>query len=85
MDRLTHLSLTNCIKELDSLSKLALSGNFSNEQLADYIEQISWELSNVFNRRRYDSDEFQLKLKKLLLEKTKIKTSQKPDSEEDDI
>ena len=66
MDRLTHLSITNCIKELDALSKLALSGKFSYEELSDWIEQISWEMSNIFQRRRYDSDEFQLKLKKLI-------------------
>ena len=69
MDRLTHLSITNCIKELDSLAKLAYSGKFTHEELSDWIEQISWELSNTMQRHRYDSDEFQLKLKKLLLDR----------------
>ena len=83
MDRLTHLSITNCIKELDSLSKLALSGKFSYEQLSDWMEQIGWELSNVFQRRRYDSDEFQLKLKKILLEHKKIVAPEKEETGDD--
>ncbi len=69
MDKLTHLSLTNCIKELDSLEKLALSEKFTLEEIASWIAQISWELSNVFNRKRYNSDEFQHRLRKLITEK----------------
>jgi hypothetical protein len=69
MDKLTHLSITNCIKELDSLAKLAYSSKFTYEELADWIEQVGWELANVMQRRRYDSDEFQLKLKTMLLDK----------------
>ncbi len=68
MDRLTHLSITNCVKELDSLEKLVISGKFSHEEISSWISQISWELSNIFQRIRYDSDEFQHRLKKLLIE-----------------
>ncbi len=85
MDKLTHLSITNCIKELDSLSKLALSGRLSYEELSDCIEQISWELSNVFQRRRYDSDEFQLKLKKLVLDHKKNNISNEEKEVDGDV
>ena len=71
MDKLTHISLTNCIKELDSLEKLVLSEKFTLEEIASWISQISWELSNVFNRKRYNSDEFQYRLRKLIKEKKK--------------
>ena len=71
MDKLTHISLTNCIKELDSLEKLALSEKFTLEEVASWIAQISWELSNIFNRKRYNSDEFQHRLRKLIKEKKK--------------
>jgi len=66
MDRLTHISITNCIKELDALEKLVLSGEYSRKQLADWIAQISWEMSNIFRRRRYDSDELQFVLRGLI-------------------
>jgi len=68
MDRLTHISVTNCIKELDALSSLVLSEQFSYEEIADWVVEISWNLSNVFQRRRYDSDEFQHRLRKLIQE-----------------
>ena len=68
MDKLTHISITNCIKELDALKNLILSGEFSYETVAEWVSQISWEMSNVFQRRRYDSDEFQHRLKKLIQE-----------------
>jgi len=71
MDKLTHISLTNCIKELDSLEKLVLSEKFTLEEIASWISQISWELSNVFNRKRYNSDEFQYRLRKLIKERKK--------------
>ena len=71
MDKLTHISLTNCVKELDSLEKLALSGKYTLEEIASWIAQISWELSKVFNRKRYNSDEFQHRLRKLIQEKKK--------------
>ena len=71
MDKLTHISLTNCIKELDSLEKLALSEKFTLEEVASWIAQISWELSNIFNRKRYNSDEFQHRLRKLIKENKK--------------
>jgi hypothetical protein len=70
MDRLTHTSITNCVKELDCLEKLILSGEFSQEEIASWVAQISWELSNVFQRIKYDSDEFQHRLK-LLIQKNK--------------
>ena len=60
------MSITNCIKELDALEKIILSNKFTDEQLADWVRQISWELSNVFRRKRYDSDELQFILKKLI-------------------
>lgn len=68
MDRLTHISITNCIKELDALEKLIISERFSHREVADWVAEISWSLANVFNRRRYDSDEFQHRLKKLVKE-----------------
>lgn len=66
MDRLTHSSITNAIKELDALHKLALSKGFETEEIADWIQEISWNLANVFQRRRYDSDEFQCRLIKFV-------------------
>lgn len=63
MDRLTHMSITNCVKELDSLEKLILSGEFTLEEISDWIKEVSWNLSGVLMRRRYDSDEFQHRLK----------------------
>lgn len=66
MDRLTHISITNCTKEMDALSNLVLSGEFTIEEIADWIQEISWNLSYVFRRQRYNSDEFQMKLKKLV-------------------
>ena len=73
MDRLTHISITNCIKELDSLEKLILSEEFTLEEIASWVAQISWELANVFNRTRYDSDEFQHRLKKLIHDRKRKK------------
>lgn len=72
MDRLTHISITNCVKELDALEKLVVSGDFSLEEIAGWISQISWELSNVFQRTRYDSDEFQHRLKKLIYDRKRV-------------
>lgn len=66
MDRLTHMSITNCTKELDALEKLILSERFSYQEVADWVAEIGWNLTNVFRRRRYDSDEFQHRLKKLV-------------------
>lgn len=79
MDRLTHLSITNCIRELDALEKLAISESFSYEEIASWIAQVSWELSNIFQRKRYDSDEFQYRLKKLI---TDGKKNRKPQDED---
>lgn len=66
MDRRTYASITNCIKELDSLEKLIVSSRFGYEEIADWVAQISWELSRVFQHRAYNSDEFQLKLSSLI-------------------
>ena len=66
MDRLVYMSMSNCVKELDALKMLVLSGRFSLAEVADWISEISWNLSNVAHRRRYDSDEFQCRLKKLV-------------------
>ena len=71
MDKLTFISLTNCIKELDALEKLTSSEEYSYEEIAEAISEISWNLSNVFTRNRYNSDEFQMKLKKHLKDKKK--------------
>ncbi len=83
MDRLTHISITNCIKELDSLEKLIISEKFSYEEVASWVSQISWELSNVFQRKRYDSDEFQHRLKKLIHEGKKLAPPKVVEPEED--
>jgi len=69
MDKLTHMSITSCIKELDALEKLILSERYSYQEVADWIAEISWNMANIFRRRRYDSDEFQHRLKKLIKEK----------------
>jgi len=66
MDRLTHMSITNCIKELDAVEKLIRSGKFSDDEIAEWVAEISWSLANIFQRRRYDSDEFQLMLVRLV-------------------
>lgn len=84
MDRLTHISMTNCIKELDALSQLVASGEFSYDELADWIVEISWNLSNVFRRRRYDSDEFQHRLRKLVQDKKRRKLPD-PLDEDDNV
>lgn len=81
MDKLTHLSLTNCIKELNSLEALIASENYSHEEIASWVAQISWELSNVFQRVRYDSDEFQFRLRQLVhkVKKEKITAEKRKD------
>lgn len=82
MDRLTHISITNCTKEMDALSNLVLSGEFTIEEIADWIQEISWNLSYVFRRQRYNSDEFQMKLKKLVQERKR--KAPRPEMESDD-
>jgi hypothetical protein len=84
MDKLTHMSITNCIKEIDALEKLALSERFSYQQIADWLTEISWNLANVFRRRRYDSDEFQHRLKKLIKEKKQEEHKLKREESEED-
>ena len=83
MDRLTHISITNCTKELDALANLALSGEFTQQELADWIQEISWNLAHVFRRQRYNSDEFQCRLKKLIQDR-KRKNLRKPMEPDDE-
>jgi hypothetical protein len=66
MDKLTHMSIVNCIKELDALEKIITSDLYTKEKVAEWVEQISWELSGVMQRKRYDSDELQFILRKIL-------------------
>lgn len=66
MDKLTHMSIVNCIKELDALEKIITSDLYTKEKIAEWVEQISWELSGVMQRKRYDSDELQFILRKIL-------------------
>lgn len=82
MDRLTHMSITNCIKELDALEKLITSGQFTHEEIADWVSEISWNLSNVFNRRRYNSDEFQHRLRKLIKDSRRQEVIPKEDNDD---
>ena len=84
MDRLTHTSITNCIKELDALEKLVVSGEFTLEQVADWISEVSWNLAQVFRRQRYDSDEFQHILRKLLKERKRNKKTEEEDADDSD-
>jgi len=81
MDKLTHISITNCIKELDALEKLILSEDFSYQEVADWVVEISWNLANIFQRRRYDSDEFQHRLKKLIQESKRAANKTKDEDE----
>ena len=83
MDRLTHISITNCTKEMDALSTLVLSGEFTIEEIADWIQEISWNLSYVFRRQRYNSDEFQMKLKKLIQERQRKAPLPEKDSDDE--
>lgn len=76
MDRLTHISVTNCIKELDSLEKLVISEEYTHAEIADWISEISWNVANIFRRVRYDSDEFQHRLKKLVQENKRKKNKE---------
>lgn len=81
MDRLTHRSITNCIKELDALEKLVISGEFSDQQIADWISEVSWNLARVFRRQRYDSDEFQHILRKILKDRKRRKLKEEAEDE----
>lgn len=60
------MSIVNCIKELDALEKIITSDLYTKEKIAEWVEQISWELSGVMQRKRYDSDELQFILRKIL-------------------
>jgi hypothetical protein len=66
LDRLTHTSITNAIKELEALKGLVLCGAFTEDEIADFIEEISWCLARTFQRHRYDSDEMRMLLAKEL-------------------
>lgn len=84
MDRLTHISITNCIKELDALEKLVISEEFTPQEIADYLQEVSWNLSNVFRRVRYNSDEFQHLLRKLVQANRRNKVKIDVEKEDDD-
>jgi hypothetical protein len=73
MDKLTHISITNCIKELDALKLLLESEQFSTQEVADWLTEISWNLSNIFRRRRYNSDEFQRRSRQLVVDRKRAK------------
>ena len=73
MDRLTHIDVANSVKVLGVLGFLILSKQFSFTQIADWTVGISWNRENVFQRRCYNSDEFQCLLKKLTQEIKKEK------------
>lgn len=77
------MSITNCIKELDALEKLVLSGEFTSDEIADWISEVSWNLAQVFRRQRYNSDEFQHILRKLMKER-KRKDVPPPEDEDED-
>jgi hypothetical protein len=84
MDRLTHISITNCIKELDALEKLVLSENFTPQEIADFLQEVSWNLSNVFRRVRYNSDEFQHRLRRLIQENKRRLAQEERDKDPED-
>jgi len=71
MDKLTHISITNCISELQALENLVVSGEFTPAEVADWITEIRWNMSNIFKRIRYNSDEFQHRLRKLIVDQKK--------------
>jgi hypothetical protein len=83
MDRLTHKSITNCIKELDALEKLVLSGEYDTQKIADCISEVSWNLAGIFRRQRYDSDEFQHALRKILKERKRASLADKREQGDD--
>lgn len=81
MDKLTHLSITNCLKELAALEALVASEKYSYEEIASWVSQVGWELSNIFQRVLYNSDEFQFRLRQLVhtAKKEKVPTGRKDD------
>lgn len=84
MDRLTFKSIINCAKELDALEKLIISESFSYAMIADWVAEISWNITNVTGKRRteYKSDEFQHRLKKLVKEVKQVKQAKVEDISE---
>lgn len=78
MDRLTFRSIVNCVKEIDALEKLVLSGTLSHTEIADCLQEVGWNLTNVTGRRRseYRSDEFQHRLRKLIKDTKRAKIKQ---------
>ena len=66
MDRLTHESLLNAIKELESLKTLVDSNKFSIEEISEFVSEIAWNMSGIVKRRAYKSDEFQCRLRGIL-------------------
>ena len=83
MDRLTHISVTNGVKELNALKLLILSERFSYAQVADWIAEVVWNLEHIFQRRRYDSDEFQCLLQKFIQETKKEENQRLQDGTEE--
>lgn len=83
MDRLTHMSVTNGVKELNALKLLILSEHFSHTQIADWVAEVAWNLEHIFQRQRYDSDEFQCLLKKLIQETKKKENKRLLEESED--
>lgn len=66
MDRLTHDSLLNAIKEIESLKIIIDSNRFSMEEISEFVAEIAWNMSGIMKRRAYKSDEFQCRLRGLL-------------------
>jgi len=77
------MSLTNAIKELDALKSLLISGEFSSDELADFLDEVSWNLASVFERRRYNSDEFQHRLRGLLEDRKRKKNKEIVDKKDE--
>lgn len=64
MDQLTHISIDNCLKELEALDKLVANEYLSYSEISDFLKEISWQLENVVKGVKYTSDELQCVLSK---------------------
>lgn len=53
----TFNSIVNALEELDALHKLMLAGEYSFEEVGDFVDEIRWNLSNVLRGVEYNSDE----------------------------
>lgn len=85
MDKRTHKSLLNAVKELDSLKVLVETGEYSKQEIADFIEEIQWNVSGILKRREYKSDEFQHRLAGLLqtIKRQKLKIEKLQEEKEE--